>query len=101
MNKIAFLGDRKSLLMYSTAGFTLLSPESEIEVKKYIEQLKHDNYAIILVSEYVYEMATEVISQYDNSFLPAIIVMPGYGEENQVGINRMNGLIEKAVGIKF
>ena len=100
MYKLAFLGDRKSLSMYKTAGFTILSPENDMEVKKSIEQLKSNNYSIIFVSEYVYQMAVEVIRGYDTDFLPAIIILPGYGEEDHIGINRMNQLIEQAVGIK-
>lgn len=101
MYKIAFLGDRKSLLMYRTAGFTLLSPESESEVKKDIARLKAENYAIILVSEHIYQLAPKVIESYDDSFLPAVIVLPGFGEEDKLGLNRMNTLIESAVGMKF
>lgn len=101
MYKIAFLGDRKSLLMYKTTGFTLLSPDTEIEIKKDIEKLKSENYALILVSEHIYQLAPNLIKQYDDSFLPAIIVLPGFGEEDNVGIHRMHELMESAVGMKF
>ena len=101
MYKIAFMGDRKSLTMYRPAGFSLFMPGSEADVKKIIQDIEEDQYAIIFVTEQVYRMAKETIQRFDNSFLPAIIVLPGYGEDGEEGIKRMNELIENAVGMKL
>lgn len=100
MYKIAMLGDKKSLSMYRPAGFSLYTPKSEGDVKKIIDELQEQQYAIIFVTEQVYRMAKETIQKFDNSFLPAIILLPGFGEDGEEGLRRMNELIENAVGMK-
>lgn len=101
MYKIAYLGDQKSLLMYKTAGISIHSPETREEVKHMIEKLKNDHCAIILISEQVYQLAEDVIQEYNTGFLPAITVLPAYAEEEQIGRNRMKQLIEQAVGVTY
>lgn len=101
MYKIAFLGDKKSLLLYRPAGFSLYMPEDEKDVKRLIKQLKEEEYAIVFVTEHVYRMAQETIQGFNSKFLPAIIVLPGYGEYGGAGIGRMNELIESAIGLKL
>lgn len=100
MYKIAMMGDKKSLSMYRPAGFSLYMPKSEGDVKKIIDELQEQQYAIIFVTEQVYRMAKETIQKFDNSFLPAIILLPGFGEDGEEGLRRMNELIENAVGMK-
>lgn len=101
MHKIAVLGDRKSLLMYRPTGFELFMPHSELEARRLIERLKSEHYAVLFVTEKVYRMAQRTIDALDSAFLPAIIILPGYGENGQEGIKRMNTLMEMAIGAKL
>lgn len=101
MHKIAFMGDKRSLLMFRSAGFTLVTPKSEIDVTRSIEQLRQEQYAIIFVTEQVYAMARRPIQALDSHFLPAVIVLPGYAEQQQLGAKRMDELIENAIGMKL
>lgn len=101
MHKIAFMGDKRSLLMFRSAGFSLFTPKTETEATKTLELLKQEQYAIIFVTEQVYTMAKRPIQALDSGFLPAVIVLPGYAEHQQLGMKRMDELIENAVGMKL
>lgn len=101
MHKIAFLGDRRSLLMYRSAGFSLFMPQDENDVRRIIEQLREDEYAIAFVTEQVFKMAQQTIMDYDRTFTPALIVLPGYGEDGQAGMSRLSELVENAIGMKL
>ena len=101
MYKIAFLGEELLLAFYRPAGFTLFSPETEQETRDMLTRLQQENYSIVFVTEAVYKLAEKTIQSLDKEFLPAVIVLPGYGEHGQVGALRLNGLMEKAVGVKL
>lgn len=101
MYKIAFLGDEQLLSFYRPAGFTLFSPRDAREVRGLLQRLQQENYTIVFVTEAVYQMAEKVIQSLDHDFLPAVSILPGYGEHGQLGLARMNGLIENAVGAKL
>ena len=101
MYKIAFLGEERILAFYRPAGFTLFSPETEQETRDILTRLQRENYSIVFVTEAVYKQAEKVIQSLDREFLPAVVILPGFGEHEQVGALRLNGLMEKAVGIKL
>ena len=101
MYKIAFLGDELLLSFYRTAGFTMFSPDTEQEAHEVLSRLQQENYSIVFVTEAIYKLAEKTIQSLDRDFLPAVIVLPGFGEHEQIGALRLNGLIEKAVGIKL
>lgn len=101
MHKIAFLGDHKSLLLYRPAGFSLFTPESEADVRRLLAQLREEQCAIVFVTEQVYRMARKAIAAFNGGFLPAVVILPGYGENGQEGLKRIDELIENAVGTKL
>ena len=101
MYKIAFLGDELLLSFYRPAGFTLFSPETEQEVRDTLMRLQKENYSVVFVTEAVYKLAEKTIQSLDREFLPAVVILPGFGEHEQAGALRLNELMEKAVGIKL
>lgn len=98
MYKIAFLGDEQLLSFYRPAGFALFSPQDEREVRSLLQRLQQENYTIVFVTEAVYRMAEKAIQSLNHDFLPAVSILPGYGEHGRLGLARMNRLIENAVG---
>lgn len=101
MHRIAFLGDEQLLSFYRPADFTLFSPKDEREVRSLLQRLQQENYIIVFVTEAVYRMAEKTIQNLNRDFLPAVSILPGYGENGRLGIERMNRLIENAVGTKL
>lgn len=97
MYNIALLGDERLLTFYRPAGFVIFSPQDEREVRSTLRRLQQENYAIVFVTEAVYQMAEAVIEEYSRSFLPAITILPGYGEHAGLGMRRLNGLVENGV----
>lgn len=102
MYKIAFLGDEKSLSLYRPSGFSLFSPLDGEEAEEIIRKLqKGIDYAIIFVTEDIYTQAKSFIDSLDAAMLPAVIVMPGYGENDNVGKKRLTALTENAIGLSM
>ena len=97
MYNIAFLGDERLLSFYRPAGIAIFSPENEQEVRSTLRRLQQESYSVVFVTETVYEMASKVIEEHNRGFLPAITVLPSFGEQEQLGMQRLNGLIEKGL----
>ena len=62
-----------------------------------MRKLQQEQYSVVFVTETVYQMASKVIEEHNRSFLPAITVLPAFGEQEQLGAERLNGLIEKGL----
>lgn len=84
--------------MFRLVGVSLYTPASEAEVVSVLNRLVEEQYAIILVTEQVYEMAPRAIQAMDGRFLPAVIILPGYGEDGQAAMRRVNELMANALG---
>ena len=101
MYNIAFLGDERQLVFYKPLGFKIFSPANEREVRSTLTRLQQENYSVVFVTEAVYTMAKAVVDEFNKSFLPAVSIIPGYGEKQALGREHLNELMENAVGIKF
>jgi len=97
MYSIGFLGDERLLSFYRPAGIHIFSPQNEQEVRATLRKLQQEQYSVVFVTETVYEMASKVIEEHNRSFLPAITVLPSFGEQEQLGMQRLNGLVEKGL----
>ena len=100
MYNIAFLGDERRLSFYRPLGFDIISPGSDREVRSILTRLQNENYSVVFVTEAVYTMAKDTIDEFSSGFLPAISVIPAYGEKAALGAAHLNELMENAVGIK-
>ena len=98
MYKIAVIGDRDSVMGFMALGLDVFYAEDAEEARKILHRLTGEQYAIIYVTEQLsVEMQAE-IERYKKSAMPAIILIPGRTGAMGIAQNKLQTLIERAVG---
>lgn len=98
MRKIGVIGDKDSVLGFKALGLDVFTPEIDTDVRKTIERLAKDDYCIIFITEQMAVKALETINRYDGSVCPAIIMIPSNRGTLNIGMDRINKNVEKALG---
>lgn len=96
--KIAVIGDKTSVAGFKALGIdTFEVPEGDASVT-YWNEMKPADYAVIFVTEGVYEELAEDIASFKERFTPAISVIPSVKGSKGIGRREIRALVEKAVG---
>ena len=98
MYKIAVLGERESVMGFAALGLAVFPVESAEEAAEAFHRLtrQSDAYAIIYVTE-TYAAAPQ-IAKFETSVTPAVILIPGAGGSQGLGMSALNAAVERAVG---
>ena len=99
-NKIAVLGERQSVMGFAAVGLSVWPVETDTQAQEQFRRLsRSEEYAIIYITEaYVPALAQE-IDRYKDSEALAVIIIPGRGESQGLGLNALKQAVERAVGI--
>jgi len=101
--KIGVVGDRDSIMCFKTFGMDVF-PVTEAKPdasRKKVEALAQDGYGIIFITEQIARTITDTIDRFNNSPLPAIILIPSVQGSLGVGLKRIRDNVEKAIGINI
>jgi V/A-type H+-transporting ATPase subunit F len=98
MYKIGVIGDKQSVQGFKAVGLDVFDCNTKEEAKSTLHKISRDNYAIIYVTESIYEQIKESIYEYNEERLPAIIPIPGMQGSLSIGLSNIKKAVEKAVG---
>lgn len=98
---IAVIGDKDSILGFKALGIDVFTPTDPLEIRKEIEGLAKSNYGVIFITEQLAQQVKDTIAQYDKEYIPAIIPIPSNQGTLQIGMDRIDENVEKAVGINL
>ena len=98
MYKIGVIGDRESVLGFKAVGLDVFPCDSSEEAKKVLNKVVKDDYAIIYVTEQLYQDMKEEASEYIDRKLPAIIPVPSKDGTLGIGVQGVKKSVERAVG---
>lgn len=101
MYKIAVVGDKDSVLAFKALGIDVFPVVESDEARKTIDRLAVNNYAVIFVTEQVAEKVEETIERYNREILPAVILIPSNQGTLNIGMQRIQNNVEKAVGVNI
>lgn len=101
MYKIGVVGDKDSILAFKAIGIDVYPVIEADEAKKTIDRMAMNNYAVIFVTEHVAKDIDETIQRYNRQTLPAIILIPSNQGSLNIGMQRINDNVEKAVGVNI
>lgn len=101
MSKIAVIGDKDSVLGFKALGIEVFTPKEKIEVRRTIQRLAQSDYGVIFITEQLASISKQTIEKYDNKFVPAIIPIPSSQGTLNIGLDRIEENIEKAVGVNL
>ncbi len=96
--KVGFIGGKTSIIGFKSLGletFTVPKPEQAPEIWKGIDL---DRFALIFVTEPVYEFLAEDIAELGESGLPVVTVVPSVAGSRGLGRAEIRSLVERATG---
>ncbi|WP_025728032.1 V-type ATP synthase subunit F [Atopobacter phocae] len=97
-HKIAVIGDKDSVLPFKILGFDVYPTNASSEARRLIDSLALENVGIIYLTEQLAKEIPETIDRYDAVVSPAIILIPNHSGSLNIGLDRIQANVEKAVG---
>lgn len=96
--KIAVVGDKGSVLGFKSVGFDVHMAASLAEIRAVMSSLVRGDYGIIFITEQAYVQIPDIIADYKEKLIPAIIPIPGKDGSLGIGIKNVKKNVERAVG---
>ncbi|GAA4069839.1 V-type ATP synthase subunit F [Amphibacillus indicireducens] len=97
-HRIAVVGDKDSVLPFKILGFDVFAADTGKEARQTIDSLAEKKYGVIYLTEAIAEEIPDTIKRYDAEVKPAIILIPNHKGSLNIGKNRIEKNVEKAVG---
>ncbi len=98
MYKIGVIGDRESILGFKAVGLDVFPIDDPEEAKKTLKRIAKEDFAIIYITEQLYQFMMDEVDEYTDSRLPAIIPIPGKDGTLGIGMTSVKKSVERAVG---
>ena len=98
MYKIGVIGDRASVLGFRAVGLDVFPTDDADEARKTLKRLAKEDFAIIYVTEQLYQYMQDEVYEYTDLRIPAIIPIPGRDGSLGIGMTSVKKSVERAVG---
>ena len=96
--KIGFIGEKDAVYAFGMLGMDVNYVNEASEVRSMIHEMVQQEYGVIFITEALAAQVPHVISEYDEQFLPAIILIPSEVDSESIGMQRIQEKVKKAVG---
>ncbi len=96
--KVAVVGDATSVSGFRPLGFAVFAIEHAEEARDLWEDLTGGEYAVVFLTEPVYEAVTDLVAEVADRPLPAVTVIPGAGTTRGLGELKLRKAMERALG---
>lgn len=97
MYKIAVIGDKDSVLGFKAVGLDVIFTD-HLVLEDLINDLAKKEYVVIFVTEEVFIKIHDVVSNYHDEIMPAIIPIPSNKGSKGIGMKNIKDAAEKAIG---
>ncbi|MGX7394873.1 MULTISPECIES: V-type ATP synthase subunit F [Carnobacterium] len=97
-HKIGVVGDKDSILPFKVLGFDIFYASGAKEARRIVDRLAKEEYGIIYLTEPLGKLIPETIERYDQVPKPAVILIPNHLGSLNIGKERIQQNVEKAVG---
>jgi V/A-type H+-transporting ATPase subunit F len=97
MYKIGVIGDKQSVQGFKAVGLDVYDCATKEEARNILHNIAEE-YAIIYVTESIYDEIKESIYEYNKERLPSIVPIPGMKGSLGIGLRNIKKAVEKAVG---
>ena len=101
MSRVAIVGDAVSVAGFRPLGFATFAVERPADARAHWQSLAGGEYAIVFVTEPVYDAIADLVAETADSPVPAVTVVPGAGSAGGVGGAKLEKAIERALGTKM
>lgn len=97
-SKIAIIGEKASVMGFSSIGFEVCQTDVPDEVEKLVAKMVSEKYGVIFITEQVLDKIPDLINRYKTQRIPAIIPIPGIDGSLGIGMENVRKNVERAVG---
>lgn len=99
IKRIAFIGDSDSITGFNAVGIDTIACNDLAEASKIIhDTAQSENYAVIYITETLFEASQKECQKYAERTMPAIIPLSGAHQKTGIGKKRLSEFVEQAVG---
>ena len=98
MYNIGVIGDRESILGFKAVGLKVFPVDDPETARKTLKSMAKANFAIIYITEQLYQYLLDDIDEYTDSKLPAIVPIPSKDGTLGIGQASVKKSVERAVG---
>lgn len=98
MYKIGVIGDRESVLGFKAVGLDVFPCDSADEAEKTLRTIAKESYAIIYITEQLYQYIQDAVDEYADTRLPAVIPIPGKEGTLGIGMTSVRKSVNRATG---
>lgn len=96
---IAVIGDSESIKGFCAIGLDIYPCDDIQDASRLLRRIADsDNYAIIFLTEEIFNSVEKERSRYEEKLTPAIVPIPGVKGNSGTGIKRLSSFVEQAVG---
>ena len=101
MYKVGVVGDRDSVLAFKALGLEVATCTNPEESRRAVDKMARNEFGIIFITEQLANQIPETINRYNSTMVPAIILIPSNQGTLNIGMDRINENVEKAIGSKI
>jgi len=98
MYKIAFIGDRETIIGFKLLGVSLFPATKKDETIEILDKLVKEEYAVIFVTEDIACQIFKEIERLQKTSFASISIIPSKLEKKCLGLKILRRNIEKAIG---
>lgn len=96
---IAVIGDSESIKGFSAIGLDIYPCDNNENAPQLFHRIvEGDNYAVIFITEEIFELVEKERKRYEEKLTPAVIPIPGVKGNSGIGTKRLSSFVEQAVG---
>lgn len=99
MAKCGVLGDKDSILLFKAVGLDVFFETDGDKANMRLHRMAKEGYAVIYVTESVYQKCKETTDEFASQAYPAIIPIPDISGTQGIGMTTLKQNVEKAVGV--
>ena len=96
--KIAVIGDRASVIIFTAVGITVKEATTPKEAKRAVMELVQQGYKIIFITEVLFSSLSDLAEKYRESAYPSIIPIPDRSGSMHIAEMGVIHNMEKAIG---
>ena len=97
-DRVGIIGDSVSVLGFKAVGLETYPCPGAEEARSTLSRLAKEDFAIIFVTEGFAKDMRDLLEQYKDHKLPAIIPIPGVDGNFEVGFGNLKKSVERAIG---
>ena len=99
VKNIAVIGDSESIKGFGAVGIDMFICDEPFESGNLLKRIaESDDYAIIYMTEELFELSAKERSRFAERTVPAVIPIPSAGGNKGIGQKRLSMFVEQAVG---